>query len=174
MEKTLTHGNISNVDFGNYVTATIYATEEGSGCFFGNANTTTDATITFQGSEYVVPAWSVSILPDCKSEEYNTAKVNAQTSLMVKKCNEAEEEPASLKWVWRPEIIYGPVLERKGKFAARKLIDQKQINDESDYLWYMASVNLNDDDLIWRDNMTLCVNGSGHALHAYVNGEYLS
>ncbi|KAI9192258.1 hypothetical protein LWI28_020101 [Acer negundo] len=173
MEKTLTHGNISNVDYGNSVIVTIYATEEGSGCFFGNANTTTDATITFQGSEYVVPAWSVSILPDCKNEEYNTAKVNTQTSLMVKKSNEAEEEPASLKWVWRPEIIDGPVLEGKGKFAASKLIDQKQINDESDYLWYMTSVNLNDDDPIWSDNMTLHVNGSGHVLHAYVNGEYL-
>ncbi|KAI9177027.1 hypothetical protein LWI28_010110 [Acer negundo] len=96
MEKTLTQCNISNVDFGNSVTATIYTTEDGSGCFLSNANTTTDATITFQGSGYVVrvPAWSVSIFPDCK---YNTAKVNAQTSLMVKKSNKAEEEPASLR-----------------------------------------------------------------------------
>ncbi|TXG54507.1 hypothetical protein EZV62_019763 [Acer yangbiense] len=98
---------------GNLDLATIYATEEGSGCFLSNANMTTNATITFQGSEYVVPGWSVSILPDCKNEEYNTAKVNAQTSLMVKKSNEAEEEPASLKWVWRPEIIDGPVLEER-------------------------------------------------------------
>ncbi|KAL5786545.1 hypothetical protein ACOSQ2_008937 [Xanthoceras sorbifolium] len=173
MEKTLTHGNISSIDFGNSVTATIYATEEGSGCFFGNANSSTDATISFQGSEYVVPAWSVSILPDCKNEEYNTAKVNAQTSLMVKRSNEAEEEPASLKWVWRPEIIDGPIHEGKGKFAASQLIDQKQINDESDYLWYMTSVNLKEGDPIWSDNMSLLVNGSGHVLHAYVNGEYL-
>ncbi|KAK1568083.1 hypothetical protein Q3G72_020375 [Acer saccharum] len=80
---------------------------------------TTDATITFQGSEYVVRTRMVfSILPDCKNEEYSTAKVNAQTSLMVKKSNEAEEESASLKWVWRPEIIDGPILEGKGKFAA--------------------------------------------------------
>ncbi|KAL5850777.1 hypothetical protein ACOSQ4_008790 [Xanthoceras sorbifolium] len=172
MEKTLTHGNISSIDFGNSVTATIYATEEGSGCFFGNANSSTDATISFQGSEYVVPAWSVSILPDCKNEEYNTAKVNAQTSLMVKRSNEAEEEPASLKWVWRPEIIDGPIHEGKGKFAASQLIDQKQINDESDYLWYMTSVSLKEDDPIWSDNMSLLVNGSGHVLHAYVNGEY--
>ncbi|KAK0589972.1 hypothetical protein LWI29_020873 [Acer saccharum] len=67
---------------------------------------------------WYVPGWSFSILPDCKNEEYSTAKVNAQTSLMVKKSNEAEEESASLKWVWRPEIIDGPILEGKGKFAA--------------------------------------------------------
>jgi len=40
-----------------------------------NTNTTTDATVTFKGNTYNVPAWSVSILPDCQSEDYNTAKV---------------------------------------------------------------------------------------------------
>ncbi|KAK3183778.1 hypothetical protein Dsin_031064 [Dipteronia sinensis] len=170
MEKTLNHGNISNVNFGNSVTVRFH---QGKICrFLSNANTTTDATISFQGSEYVVPAWSVSILPDCKNEEYNTAKVNAQTSLMVKKSNEAEDEPASLKWVWRPEIIDGPVLEGKGKFAASTLIDQKQISDESDYLWYMTRVFLNENDPLWSDDMILHVNGSGHVLHVYVNGEY--
>ncbi|KAJ0089920.1 hypothetical protein Patl1_13631 [Pistacia atlantica] len=125
MEKTLTHGNVSTTDFGNSVTATVYATEEGSSCFFGNANTTGDAAITFQGSDYVVPAWSVSILPDCKTEVYSTAKVNAQTSLIVKKPNQAENEPSSLKWVWRPEVIDEPVVQGKGSFAASSLIDLK-------------------------------------------------
>jgi len=40
-----------------------------------NTNTTTDATVTFKENTYNVPAWSVSILPDCQTEEYNTAKV---------------------------------------------------------------------------------------------------
>ncbi|KAI9178391.1 hypothetical protein LWI28_025898 [Acer negundo] len=71
---------------------------------------------------------------------------------MVKKSNEAEEEPASLMWVWRHEIIKDPVLEGKGKFAA---------------------MNLKKDDPLLSDDMTLRVNGSGHVLHAYVNGEYL-
>lgn len=99
MEKTLTYGNISTADFGNlvmvilifcffqflylkYVTlefifehvllqTTVYQTEEGSSCFIGNVN----AKINFQGTSYDVPAWYVSILPDCKTESYNTAKV---------------------------------------------------------------------------------------------------
>ena len=102
MERTLTYGNISTIDFGNsasvilllfiFITivhvilelvtyhenitqATIYKTEEGSSCFFGNGNEKSDATISFQGESYVVPAWSVTILPDCKNEAYNTAKV---------------------------------------------------------------------------------------------------
>jgi len=30
----------------------------------------------FRGFPYDLPPWSVSILPDCKTEYYNTAKVN--------------------------------------------------------------------------------------------------
>ncbi|XP_038688653.1 beta-galactosidase 7-like [Tripterygium wilfordii] len=174
MEKTLTHGNISTIDYGNSVTATVYATEEVSSCFLGNANETTDATIDFQGNTYTVPAWSVTVLPDCKTEEYNTAKVSTQTSIMVKKPNKAEEEPSSLKWSWRPEDTVKTVVLGQGHVVANQIIDQKAAaNDASDYLWYMTSVNLDKADPVWSDNMTLRVNGSGHMLHAYVNGDYL-
>lgn len=64
--------------------------------------------------------------------------MNTQTSLIVKKPNQAENEPSSLKWVWRPEVIDEPVVQGKGSFAASSLIDQKVINDASDYLWYMT------------------------------------
>ncbi|KAK3183340.1 hypothetical protein Dsin_030626 [Dipteronia sinensis] len=59
-------------------------------------------------SKEVVPAWFVSIIPDCKNEVYNTAKVNAQTSSMAKKSNEAEEEPASLSVndTFKPSLRY--------------------------------------------------------------------
>ncbi|KAK3034526.1 hypothetical protein RJ639_032515 [Escallonia herrerae] len=173
MEKVLTHGNVTNTDFGNSVSATVYQTDEGSSCFFSNANTTTDATLSFQGSEYIVPAWSVSILPDCKTEVYNTAKVNTQTSVTVKKSNEAESEPTSLKWVWRPENIDDAAVQGKGEISASQLVDQKVTNDVSDYLWYMTSVNLDKNDPIWSENMTIRINGTGQVIHAYVNGEYL-
>ncbi|KAJ7979214.1 Beta-galactosidase [Quillaja saponaria] len=171
METTLTHGNISNIDLGNSVTATVYATSESSSCFLGNANTTTDASIGFQGSQHTVPAWSVSILPDCKNEAYNTAKVNTQTSVMVKKANKEEQKP--LNWVWRTENI-DHLLLGKGHVFANQLIDQKRAtSDMSDYLWYMTSVDLKEDDPLWSDNMTLRINGTGHILHTYINGEYL-
>ncbi|RVW43989.1 Beta-galactosidase 15 [Vitis vinifera] len=173
MEETLTEGNITTTDMGNSVEVTVYATQKVSSCFFGNSNTTNDATFTYGGTEYTVPAWSVSILPDCKKEVYNTAKVNAQTSVMVKNKNEAEDQPASLKWSWRPEMIDDTAVLGKGQVSANRIIDQKTTNDRSDYLWYMNSVDLNEDDLVWTDNMTLRVNATGHILHAYVNGEYL-
>lgn len=44
-------------------------------CFLGNANSNQDFTVNLMGNNYTVPAWSVSILPDCYTEVYNTAKV---------------------------------------------------------------------------------------------------
>lgn len=142
----------------------MYATKNVSSCFFSNSNTTNDATFTYSGTEYTVPAWSVSILPDCKKEVYNTAKVmkmmikyvynlirfkhkylpmcfifqvNAQTSVMVKKNEGVEKTGNSLKWSWRPEMIYDSSVRGKGQVSANRIIDQKMINDRSDYLWYM-------------------------------------
>ncbi|CAA7053682.1 unnamed protein product [Microthlaspi erraticum] len=174
MEKTLTHGNISTIDFGNLATATVYKTEEGSSCFFGNVNETSDAIISFQGSSYVVPPWSVSILPDCKTETYNTAKVTTQTSVMVKKPNEAEDEPTTLKWSWRPENMDSFLLKGKGESTMRQLFDQKVVsNDQSDYLWYMTTVDLKEKDPVWGKNMSLRINSTAHVLHAFVNGQHI-
>ncbi|KAI6682076.1 hypothetical protein NL676_035957 [Syzygium grande] len=172
VEYTLTNGNITDVDLGNSVYATVYATPQQTTCFLGNTNATSDATFVFQGKQFTVPAWSVSILPDCQNEGYNTAKVNAQTSVMVKEPNKAESQPESLSWTWRPEIVDDQVVLGKGHVAAHRLVDQKDAaNGASDYLWYMTSVNLKDDDPIWSDNMTLRVNCTGQILHAFVNGQ---
>ncbi|CAI9782706.1 unnamed protein product [Fraxinus pennsylvanica] len=174
MERTLTYGNVNSTDYGNSLYGTVYTLDNTSSCFFGNGNETSDATVNYQGVDYNVPAWSVSILPDCKTEVYNTAKVNTQTNLMVKKSNEAEAEPASLKWSWRPEInLEQTLVQGKGQLSTSMIVDQKVANDVSDYLWYMTSVNLEKDDPIWTDNMSIRVNATGHILHAYVNGDYL-
>ncbi|KAF2547532.1 hypothetical protein F2Q70_00021476 [Brassica cretica] len=173
MEKTLTYGNVSTIDFGNFVSATIYKTEGGSSCFFGNVNESSDATINFQGETYVVPTWSVSILPDCRTEVYNTAKINTQTSVMVKKPNEAEDEPINLKWSWRPENIDNFLLKGRGESTMRQLFDQKIVSiDQSDYLWYMTTLNLKEEDPVWGKNMYLHINSTAHVLHAFVNGQH--
>ncbi|KAL2530667.1 Beta-galactosidase 7 [Forsythia ovata] len=174
MERTLTYGNVTSTDYGNSVFGTVYSIDNTSSCFFGNANVTSDATVNYQGVDYNVPAWSVSILPDCKTEVYNTARVNIQTNLMVKESNQAEDEPASLKWSWRPEInLEQTLVQGKGQVSTGMIVDQKVTNDVSDYLWYMTSLNVDKDDPIWTDDMSIRVNATGHILHAYVNGEYL-
>jgi len=67
--------------------------------------------------------------------------VNAQTSIMMKKPNKAEDEeaPKSLKWVWRLEHIFEFIKLGKGQSAENFLLEQKAAtNDSSDYLWYMT------------------------------------
>ncbi|GER40416.1 beta-galactosidase [Striga asiatica] len=172
IEKTLTYGKILTIDYGNH--ATIYELNCTSSCFFGNANSTSDATIKYRGVEHKIPAWSVSILPDCKHEVFNTAKVNTPTTLMVRESNKVDENEANaLKWSWRPEEVDGTVVHGKGNFSVNKLIDQKAINDASDYLWYMTRVKIGKNDPIWSRNMSVRVNGTGHVLHAYVNGHHI-
>ncbi|KAF9688767.1 hypothetical protein SADUNF_Sadunf01G0022400 [Salix dunnii] len=128
-----------------------------------------DKTVNFQGMNYTVPAWSVSILPDCQNVAYNTAKVFTQTSVMVKKANVAEEEPGSLKWSWRPEMNDKTILLGKGDVTTDQILDQKEAaNDLSDYF-----VDLKKDDPVWSHNMTLRVKSSGQILHAFVNGELI-
>ncbi|KAI4379584.1 hypothetical protein MLD38_005862 [Melastoma candidum] len=166
--------NVTTTDLGDSLSSTVYTMPTQSTCFLANLNTTADATIDFQGNQFTVPAWSVSILPDCENEAYNTAKVNTQISVMVKKGNTAESEPEAMNWTWRAEVMDDTLMLGKGPVVAHQLIDQKAAADDaSDYLWYMTSVDLPEDDPVWSDNMTLQVNGSGHVLHGYVNGDYI-
>ncbi|KAL6336873.1 hypothetical protein AAG906_036187 [Vitis piasezkii] len=171
MEKALTYGDVKNVDYGTLTSATIYSYQGKSSCFFGNSNADRDVTINYGGVNYTIPAWSVSILPDCSNEVYNTAKVNSQYSTFVKKGSEAENEPNSLQWTWRGETIQYIT---PGRFTASELLDQKTVvEDTSDYLYYMTTVDISNDDPIWGKDLTLSVNTSGHILHAFVNGEHI-
>ncbi|KAL9241788.1 hypothetical protein vseg_015854 [Gypsophila vaccaria] len=173
-EKILTYGDVVNTEKGNSVNVTKYTYDNLSTCFINNDNTTNDATILLEGQNVTVPAWSVSIFANCKNEVYNTAKVNTQTSVMVTKPNEAENEPNSLSWSWRPEHILKSVFHGQGSFDAHGLLEQKAAtNDTSDYLWYITSVNLDKKDIIWSNDMRIRVNSSGHVLHIYVNGQNL-
>lgn len=64
--------------------------------------------------------------------------MNTQTSVMIKKSNEAEDEPTALQWKWTPEIIDPAVVTGSGQVSADFLVDQKVSNDTSDYMWYMT------------------------------------
>lgn len=54
------------------------------------------------------------------------------------KPNDAQEQPKSLKWQWRPEDIDNGLFGlSKSSLSANTLLDQKQVTaDVSDYLWY--------------------------------------
>ncbi|XP_068662887.1 beta-galactosidase 15-like [Aristolochia californica] len=173
-ERVLTHGDNVTTEMGNGVAATV-STEDGSFvAFLCNVNTTTDATITFHGNQYLVPAWSVSFLPDCSAEVYNTAMVSTPTSVKVKLPNMATDQPEQLRWVWRPERL-AEVLKGwadRDSFTASLLIDQITVTrDASDYLWYITLVRIEKSNPIFNNEVTLRVTSSGHVLHAFFNGK---
>ncbi|OMO67150.1 hypothetical protein CCACVL1_20761 [Corchorus capsularis] len=140
-------------------------------CFLSNVNGQDDTTFDLQqDGQFFVPAWSVTILQNCNKEIYNSAKINSQISVMVKK---PEEQPPKLTWMWAPEAMRD-TLKGQGKFKASLLLDQKEATfDVSDYLWYMTSVDIND--TIWQSwkTATLLVSTNGHALHAFVNSKLI-
>ncbi|KAG6739516.1 hypothetical protein POTOM_057117 [Populus tomentosa] len=176
-ERILTNGTVTSKNFWGgvdnslqNVQQTTY-TNQGTGerfCFLSNANMEEANVDLGQDGKYSLPAWSVTILQDCNKEIHNTAKVNTQTSIMVKKLHE-EDKPVQLSWTWAPEPMKG-VLQGKGRFRAAELLEQKETTvDTTDYLWYMTSVNLNETTLKKWTNVTLRVGTRGHTLHAYVN-----
>ncbi|XVE65399.1 hypothetical protein DITRI_Ditri07aG0177400 [Diplodiscus trichospermus] len=171
-EKILTIGTAVTKEYSYGINLTTY-TDDKTGerfCFLSN-NRTEDATVDLQqDGKFDIPAWSVSILDGCKKEIYNTAKVNTQTSIMVKTQIDNEEKAAGLTWMWTTEAVKD-ALYGKGRFSARQLLEQKRVtSDVSDYLWYMTSVDINGTS--W-ENANLFVNSSGQVLHAYVNGKLI-
>ncbi|XWS49458.1 hypothetical protein CRYUN_Cryun12cG0005400 [Craigia yunnanensis] len=171
-EKFLTSGTAMTKVFGYGIHLTTYTNDKTGErfCLLSN-NQTEEANVDLQqDGKFVIPAWSVSILNGCKNEIYNTAKVNTQTSIMVKKQMDNEDKAAKLSWMWTPEAMKD-TLYGKGRFRARQLLEQKRAtSDVSDYLWYMTSVNIKGTS--W-NNATLFANSSGQVLHAYVNGKLI-
>ncbi|KAJ1380656.1 Galactose-binding-like domain superfamily [Sesbania bispinosa] len=92
------------------------------------------------------------------------------------KDNEAdvEDDSNTLNWQWMHE----PFVQMKNgqvlgsvSLSVPQLLDQKVVtNDTSDYLWYITSVDIKEDDPIWSKDLKLRVNTSGHVLHVFVNG----
>ena len=56
-----------------------YETSNDCVAFLANYDRKVDANVTFKGNSYFLPAWSVSILADCKNVVFNTAKVTCRT-----------------------------------------------------------------------------------------------
>ncbi|KAL0308499.1 UNVERIFIED_CONTAM: Beta-galactosidase, partial [Sesamum radiatum] len=49
-------------------------------CIFSNYDQTYSTKLTFRNMQYDLPPWSISILPDCKTEVYNTARISSMSS----------------------------------------------------------------------------------------------
>ncbi|KAJ7968478.1 Beta-galactosidase [Quillaja saponaria] len=162
-----------HLQLGNNLEAHVYyKTSKDCAAFIANYDSSSDANVTFNEKLYFLPAWSVSILPDCKNVIFNTAKVVSQRNLDVlsfaRSTTLNELSLASSVWSWYKEEV--------GVWSNNSFMDSallEQINttkDASDYLWYTTSINVNDDVIFDQEKEFLLHIGSlGHAALAFVN-----
>lgn len=58
-----------------YHKAHVFKSASGCAAFLANYDTTYSVRVTFGNMPYDLPPWSISILPDCRTERFNSAKV---------------------------------------------------------------------------------------------------
>eukprot|EP00850_Spirogloea_muscicola_P012121 SM000077S21595 [mRNA] locus=s77:418090:424635:+ [translate_table: standard] len=154
-------------------------------------------TVVFRGREYLLPEWSVSILPDCRNVAFNTAHVKNQTTLMgwtpAVDTEGSRHSGAAVVDNWRGKVLRAITtsstqrLPRASKAWAWKWASEpvgqwgnvtssplplEQIittRDSTDYLWYIHSLELPEE--LGPVNVTLEITSVGHALHAFINGD---
>lgn len=131
------------ISLGTNLEAHVYNGTSGCAAFLANTDHTSDANVSFNGNSYSLPSWSVSILPDCKTVVFNTAKVVSQKAPMDslhKHKVSKEHHLTSSAWEWYRELV-GPSI--KNSFRRSGLLEQiNTTRDISDYLWYTISINL--------------------------------
>ncbi|KAL2231696.1 UNVERIFIED_CONTAM: Beta-galactosidase 13 [Sesamum indicum] len=138
--------------------------------FLTNNDTREAKTIHFRGKDYYLPSKSVSILPDCKTVVYNTAAIVAQHSSR----NFVVPQQAKFsKWEMFKETI-PTINDLKDRTPAPKEL-YSFTKDVSDYAWYSTSIKIDARDLPMRPDVRpgLHIASLGHALLAFVNGEYI-
>ncbi|GJU15476.1 beta-galactosidase 10 [Tanacetum coccineum] len=154
----------------NYYMADVYEDESGTcAAFIANLDDKIDKTVKFRDVLYTLAAWSVSILPDCKTVVFNTAKVGSQTST-IEMVSERNKDMKAVSW--------GIYVEKAGiwgepDFTRNGFVDHiNATKDTTDYLWHTTRLTIdeNEEFLTNGNNPMLLIESKGHALHAFANG----
>ncbi|KAK6124416.1 hypothetical protein DH2020_041836 [Rehmannia glutinosa] len=171
-EEHLVNANATQMSLGENLEAHVYY-KSSSDCaaFLANYGNSSDATVNFRGNSYLLPAWSVSILPDCENVIFNTAKVVSQITLGDDYSWNTTMHGSSLSsssWSWYKEKVG---IWSNNSFEASGLLEQiNTTKDTSDFLWYTTSINM---DTKIKQNQTkevgLLIGSLGHAALLFVN-----
>ncbi|RLM91438.1 beta-galactosidase 2-like [Panicum miliaceum] len=146
----------------SYSMASVFKSSTGS-CvaFLENKDKVSYARVAFNGMHYDLPPWSISILPDCKTTVYNTARVGSQISQMKM------EWAGGFTWQSYNEDINSLGEE---SFTTVGLLEQINLTrDKTDYL--CVEIAQDEQFLSNGKNSTLTVMSAGHALHIFINGQ---
>ncbi|XP_006655346.2 beta-galactosidase 7-like [Oryza brachyantha] len=164
----LLFGSYSNFSLGQQQEAHVFETGYECVAFLVNFDQHNTPKVEFRNISLQLAPKSISILSDCRSVVFETAKVNApqgsRTANIVQSLNEINN--------WKAFIEPVPQDMSKCMYTGNQLFEQlTTTKDETDYLWYIASYEnrASDGDQLVR----LYVVSLAHILHAFVNNEYI-
>lgn len=182
-EEALVAADPTNTSLGPNLESHVYKSASGvCAAFLANIGTS-DASVTFNGKSYHLPAWSVSILPDCKNVVFNTAQINSQAARLEEKDLKDENQVTdqllysskAFQSSW--SFVNEPVgVSKSTAFTKTGLLEQINTTaDASDYLWYSTSIEISGSEAFLEDGTqsSLNVESLGHVLHAFVNGKFV-
>uniref|UniRef100_A0A0D9YPE1 Beta-galactosidase n=1 Tax=Oryza glumipatula TaxID=40148 RepID=A0A0D9YPE1_9ORYZ len=149
---------------GSYEKAYVFKAKNGAcAAFLSNYHMNTAVKVRFNGQQYNLPAWSISILPDCKTAVFNTATVKEPT--LMPKMNPV------VRFAWQSYSEDTNSLSDSA-FTKDGLVEQLSMTwDKSDYLWYTTYVNIGTNDLRSGQSPQLTVYSAGHSMQVFVNGK---
>ncbi|KAL0345105.1 UNVERIFIED_CONTAM: Beta-galactosidase [Sesamum radiatum] len=111
----------------------VFKSDSGCAAFLANYDTKGWTKLMFQNFPYDLPPWSISILPDCKTEVYNTAKITRKVGFRRKM------KPVLSTFSWQSYNDFVPSAGDKDTYPMQGLWEQVNITrDYSDYLWYLT------------------------------------
>ncbi|KAG7546061.1 Galactose-binding-like domain superfamily [Arabidopsis suecica] len=167
-EPALVSADPTVTSLGDKQEAHVFKSQSSCAAFLSNYNTSSAARVSFGGSTYDLPPWSVSILPDCKTEYYNTAKVQVRTSSIHMKM-----VPTNTPFSWGSYNEEIPSANDNGTFSQDGLVEQISITrDKTDYFWYLTDITISPDEkFLTGEDPLLTIGSAGHALHVFVNGQ---
>ncbi|KAK3152512.1 hypothetical protein QOZ80_2BG0159990 [Eleusine coracana subsp. coracana] len=166
VEPVLISGDLTIQKLGNYEKAYVFMSKNRAcAAFLSNYHMNGRAVkVRFNGRHYDLPAWSISILPDCKTAVFNTATVKEPT--LVPKMNPV------LRFAWQSFSENTNSLDDSA-FTKDGLVEQLSMTwDKSDYLWYTTQVNIGANEQFLKSGQwpQLTIYSAGHSMQVFVNG----
>uniref|UniRef100_A0A7N0TW98 Beta-galactosidase n=1 Tax=Kalanchoe fedtschenkoi TaxID=63787 RepID=A0A7N0TW98_KALFE len=166
-EPALVSGDPVVTKIGDNQESFVYKSASGacSAAFLANYDPKYRVHIKFGSVYYDLPAWSVSILPDCKTAVFNTAQVSAPTT-------HPKMTPITGALAWESYKEETASAYGDDTVTMNGLLEQVNFTrDSTDYLWYLTDITIKPGDLQDGRSPFLTIMSAGHTLHVFLNGE---
>ncbi|KAG7984075.1 hypothetical protein I3843_04G138800 [Carya illinoinensis] len=167
-ESALVSGDPTVTTLGSNQEAHVFKSKSGAcTAFLANYDTKSSVKVSFGSGLYDLPPWSISILPDCKTVVFNTARLGAQSFQM-------NMMPVNSTFLWESYNEETVSANDDGSTAMSGLWEQINVTrDTTDYLWYMTDVKIDSDEGFLKNGQSpiLTIFSAGHALHVFVNDQ---